>query len=90
MKAEIYFFSGTGNTLFIAKSIAEKIYGRLIPIRTLKQIINLKNCELSAVYGIHMPQNAFLKGWENNDKIIDKCGGKIELVTKNIDILRVF
>jgi ferredoxin len=39
--------------------------------------------ELSAEYGIHMPQNAFLKAWENNDKIIARGSRKMDVVARN-------
>jgi len=32
MSAEIYYFSGTGNSLFAAKEIARKINGKLVSI----------------------------------------------------------
>jgi flavodoxin len=32
MSTEIYYFSGTGNSLAVARDIAEKINGKLIPI----------------------------------------------------------
>ena len=32
MNIEIYYFSGTGNSLIVAQDIAEKIKGKLIPI----------------------------------------------------------
>ena len=34
-KTEIYFFSGTGNSLVVAKDIAEKIKGKSIPIPSI-------------------------------------------------------
>ncbi len=32
MNAEIFYFTGTGNTLSVARDIAERIDGRLVPI----------------------------------------------------------
>jgi flavodoxin len=32
MKREIYYFSGTGNSLYVARSITKKINGTLIPM----------------------------------------------------------
>lgn len=143
MVPEIYYFSGTGNTLYTAKSIAKKIDGKLIPIPTLinnksietkaevigivypvyygelplivkkfvglleninskyifavvtyggsggtslkilNTFLQLKGGELAATYGIHMPQNAFLKPWENNEKILKKSEIKINRIAKN-------
>jgi flavodoxin/Pyruvate/2-oxoacid:ferredoxin oxidoreductase delta subunit len=37
MKAEVYYFSGTGNSLVVARGIAEKLNGRLVPIASLMQ-----------------------------------------------------
>ncbi len=37
MSTEIYYFSGTGNSLVIARDIAEKTKGRLIPIPSLNE-----------------------------------------------------
>ncbi len=35
MNAEIYYFSGTGNTLVVARDIAERTGGRLVPIHSV-------------------------------------------------------
>jgi hypothetical protein len=35
MSTEIYYFSGTGNSLVVARDIARKTGGRLIPIATV-------------------------------------------------------
>lgn len=35
MSAEIYYFSGTGNSLVVARDLAEKINGTLIPVTTV-------------------------------------------------------
>jgi flavodoxin len=32
MSAEMYYFSGTGNSLVVARDLAEKINGTLIPV----------------------------------------------------------
>jgi len=46
-KTEIYYFSGTGNSLVVAKSLAEKLGGNLIPIvPLLKQEIVESNAEV--------------------------------------------
>ena len=129
MKHVIYYFSGTGNTLFVARDIAEGLGAPLIPIaslvddtvvnvdsevtgivypvyygelpvivrefaeklvnldgkyvfavctfggsagdslRILRKIIRSRGGELSATYGIHMPQNAFYKFWEKHEPL---------------------
>ncbi len=136
-KLVIYYFSGTGNTLYLAKEAARLLDGALIPIvstsdneavcpdtdifgivypvyyndlpaavkafarklrhiekkyvfalcnyggcggqslKTLKEIIRSNGGELSAAYGIHMPQNAFKKPWVNNKRLINKSVSKI-------------
>jgi ferredoxin/flavodoxin len=129
MKQVIYYFSGTGNTLFVARDIAEGLGASLIPIvslvdnpginvdsdisgivypvyygelpgivkefaekldklegkyifavctfggsagdslRSLRKIIRSRGGELSATYGVHMPQNAFYKFWEKHETL---------------------
>ena len=129
MKHVIYYFSGTGNTLFVARDIAEELGASLIPIaslvndpvvdvdsevtgivypvyygelpvivrefaeklddlegkyifavctfggsagdslRNLRKIIRARGGELSATYGVHMPQNAFYKFWEKHEPL---------------------
>jgi len=142
MKVNIYYFSGTGNSLYIAKEITERTKGKLIPIASmvrnteiriitdvvgivfpiyyanlpniiaifahkLKQIeseyifvvctygggkgeaINhlksiMKPKKISAVYGIHMPQNAFFKFWENHTKLNKAADAMVKLICNNI------
>lgn len=146
MNIEIYYFTGTGNSLVIAKDIAGKLKGKLIPIaslvekktistdadvigivfpvyyvdlpviikkfaekladignkyifavctygggagnsfKSLSQIIYSRGGELSAKYGVHMPQNAFFKPWENHSKIYKNCKKKLEIISKNISL----
>lgn len=143
MSTDIYYFSGTGNSLVVARDISEKIEGRLIPIaslmdkkvittdsdvvgivfpvyygeppvivkefakrlknlehkyiyavctyggaasasfRVLRRIIRSNGGELSAVYGIHMPQNAFYKQRENHQRIYSEWRKKLQLIVKN-------
>jgi len=143
MKSEIYYFSGTGNTLFTAENLANRLDAKLIPIaslvnepgietdddiigivfpvyygdlpvivkrflhllkniegkyifavatfggaagasfKTIKSILEPKSAFLSASYGIHMPQNAFLKRWENNDATLNKAISKTEKIALN-------
>ncbi len=146
MSVEIYYFSGTGNSLTVARDIAEKTHAKLIPIasqigkkviitnadiigivfpvyygdtplivkkfaeklnnisgkylfavctygggpgdslKTLGRIIHARGGELSAKYGVHMPQNAFSKSWENHEKIFEKWKKKLEIICKNISV----
>ncbi|MHB8132147.1 MAG: EFR1 family ferrodoxin [Mobilitalea sp.] len=143
MSTEIYYFTGTGNSLFVAKDIAEKTGAVLIPIaslkdrksiitdadiigivfpvyygelpiiidkfvrkiegisgkyifavctyggaadaslRILKRIIRSSGGVLSAAYGVHMPQNAFLKPKENHQKLFMEWKKKLEFIDKN-------
>jgi len=145
MSLAVCYFSGTGNSFSIAKKIAEKSGGNLIPIASLinkKEIecpeeslgivfpvyygilpnivkkfaeklihleskyifaaatygggrgVSIKNLEerirgqggrLSAVYGIHMPQNTFRKPFENQHKIFKKADRMIERICENTD-----
>ena len=143
MKAEIYYFSGTGNSLTIAKELAGRLDAGLISIHlvmsgseiqtdadiigivfpvyygelpaivknfasgmvgiggkyifavcnfggaaggcldTLKRILTKRGGMLSAGYGIHMPQNAFLKPWEKHGKVYASCRKRIDSVIRN-------
>ena len=136
-KPAIYYFSGTGNTLYLSRETAKLLDGELIPIvaalgdetispdadvvgivypvyyndlpaavrefagklraiedkyvfavcnyggcgsnsvKSLRELIEAAGGELSAAYGIHMPQNAFRKPWENNARIVGRGGMKI-------------
>ncbi len=144
MKMDVYFFSGTGNSLYIAKKIIEEAEGRAIPItsvinkesitpdadvfgiifpvyyadipliikRFAKKLSNIENKyifavsnyggstgtsfssldniliekggKLSSAFGIHMPQNAFRKVWENYERIYRKCRKRIGFIIKKI------
>ena len=146
MSIEIYYFSGTGNSLFVAKDIAEKTGASLIPIasiidrkniktdadvigivfpnhygeppmiveqfarklegisdkyifavctyggaadaslRMLKRMIHSSGGALSAAYGVHMPQNSFLKPNEDHQKLYMEWKRKLELIVKNMNI----
>lgn len=143
---EIYYFSGTGNSLYIAKAIAARTGADLIPLaklkdsnnikteadiigivfpvyymelpmiieefvgklqniegkyifavsnyggaageslRMLKRIIRSKGGELSAAYGIAMPQNSFPKPKEDRQRLYSECDKRIELIVKNIEM----
>ena len=132
MNIEIYYFSGTGNSLAVAREISEKTNGKLIPLPTvmnhdhittnadvigiifpvyytgiiniplivqrfvmkleninkpyifavctygggfgttlkmLDKMINSRGGRLSSGFGVHMPQNAFTKPFENKEKL---------------------
>ena len=144
MSTEVYYFSGTGNSLVVAEDIAKSINGTLIPITSminkksikpeanvigivfpvyytdlpivvkqfakklvelkgkyifaistygggvgnslnhLKQIIYEQGGELSAMFGVHMPQNAFHKPWDNYQKLFDNWNKKMVKVSNNI------
>jgi ferredoxin len=144
MKPEIYYFSGTGNTLFLARTIAQKINAHLIPINTLldkkrielspdvvgiiypvyymdlpvivkqfaqkldnledkyifavanygggigisivtlKELLKSRGGTLSAWFGLHMPQNAFYKAFENKKKVLENSRNKLEKVCKRV------
>jgi ferredoxin len=42
MGSEVYYFSGTGNSLFVAKQIKERINGKLIPIPTVMEKAHIR------------------------------------------------
>lgn len=142
---EIYYFSGTGNSLAVARDLAEKIRAKLIPIascierkeiiphadtigivfpvyygnlpviikkfaqkldniddtyifavctygggtgnsfQSLSQILKSRGGNLSAQFGVHMPQNAFSKFWESHEKLIENWEKKLESISKSIN-----
>jgi ferredoxin/flavodoxin len=144
-KPSIYYFSGTGNTLYLAKETARLLDAELLPIvtalagegrivpdadvvgivypvyyndlpavvmdfakrlagietayvfavcnyggcgshsvKTLGELIKDAGGELSAAYGIHMPQNAFKKPWEKNERIVGRGGAKIRKIAADV------
>jgi ferredoxin len=144
MSAEIYYFSGTGNSLHIAEELASKLGGsvkRIAPlmdgtIRTdadtvgivfpvyyaelpvivkkfaekldakgkyvfavcnyggaagkslklLKAILKDRGIQLSAGFGVHMPQNAFRKPWEVKEKVLAQSVKRIDFIAKNVAV----
>ena len=146
MNTEIYYFSGTGNSLVVARDIAEKINGKLIPVaslikkeaininadiigivfpvyyvdlpviikkfaerlnninnkyifaictygggignslKSLNQIIHSRGGELSAKFGVHLPQNGFNKPFENQSKLFKKWKKKLGIISRNINL----
>ncbi len=55
MSTEIYYFSGTGNSLVVARDIAEKINGKIIPIVSVldQEIVNTNADVIGFVFPIH-------------------------------------
>lgn len=143
-KPAIYYFSGTGNTLYLAQEAARLLDGELIPIvcalgedrvipdadtvgifypvyyndlpavvmdfagklagienkyvfavcnyggcgsnsvKSLGELLKAAGGELSAAYGVHMPQNAFRKPWENNARVVARGGAKIRKIAVDV------
>jgi ferredoxin len=52
--------------------------------KTISRILESKGGILSASYGIHMPQNAFHKSWENNNVTLNKAIRKIERIADEV------
>ncbi len=54
-KTEVYFFSGTGNSLVIARSLSEKLGGKLVPIASLvhQDLINTDAETIGLVFPIY-------------------------------------
>lgn len=147
MSAEIFWFSGTGNSLHAAKRIAAATDAKLTPISTvigsdrvesdadavgivfptyfvdqsgiplivkrfigklagleskyvfavytcgggsislrkhLKELIHEAGGELAAGFEVHMPQNAFVKPYENEKKVLKTCERKIDKAARYI------
>jgi ferredoxin/flavodoxin len=143
MNAEIFYFSGTGNSLHIAKELAKKLGGRLTPVasvmdrevissgadavgvvfpvyyadlpvivkwfaqklrtegkyafavcsfggaagkslKSFKRILKSGGGSLSAGFGVHMPQNAFHKPWEDKEKVYSQSGSRLGFIADSI------
>ncbi len=56
MSTEIYYFSGTGNSLYVARDIAEKTNGKLISIPAVmnKQSIKTDANSIGIVFPVYM------------------------------------
>ena len=56
MSIEIYYFSGTGNSLFIARELANKLQGKLIPIASLikQERINSESEIIGVVFPVYL------------------------------------
>ena len=145
-KSIIYFFSGTGNTLYVAKELASLMGGELVPITSAVcadricpeadivgivypvyygglppvvydfakklsglenkyvfavsyyggshgfSVIMLEECvvaahgTLAAAYGIHMPQNAFKKFCETNNRIVAGNKKRCYTIARNTNL----
>lgn len=75
MSTEIYYFSGTGNSFVVAKTIAERTEGKAISIPSLLSRRNIKTeahsvgvvfpCYLAQLYGIPLIVENFVKKMED-------------------------
>lgn len=144
MNMQIYYFTGTGNSLAVAKDIANSTAADLVPIvsvrsqttvsmqsdvigivfpvyygelplivkefagrlanlrekyvfavctyggaamaslRVLRRELMKNGTRLSAAFGVHMPQNAFLKPGEDQEKVLSGWNRKREHIVKKI------
>lgn len=89
MSVEIYYFSGTGNSLAVAREIAEKTQGKLISISSVSNSEKIKSaadsigivfpCYMAQLYGIPLIVENFLKKVENIESkyifAVCTCGG---------------
>ena len=100
MKADIYYFTGTGNSLVVAKDIAKEIDGELISIPSVMDKSNIKTDAKVIgivfpvyIWGIPLIVERFIKKIENiNDKYIyaiatygGMAGAAINLLEKVIE-----
>jgi ferredoxin len=53
LENRVYYFSGTGNSYYVAKSIAQRIDGKLYPITTLKEGDNIEANILCFVFPVY-------------------------------------
>ncbi len=51
-------------------------------IKTVKELVRENGGELSAAYGVHMPQNAFNKPWVKNERLIAKMDKRIKRICR--------
>ena len=144
LQTAVYYFSGTGNTLYIAKALSHSLSAALIPIaslagaeeitpdadaigivypvyyndlpvivkefagklrglrgkyvfavctyggcgsrsvKSLGERLGASGGTLELSYGIHMPQNAFSKPWENNLRIIERAAERVEKISGDV------
>jgi len=148
MNAAIYYFTGTGNSLAVARLVAERLGGELIPIasvidretiesdanvigitfpvyyadapnivrrfaeklgntkgkyifaistyggaagaslKTVDCILGSRGATLSAGFGVHMPQNAFHKPWENKRLIYRQAEKTVGFIARSVEARR--
>lgn len=75
-KTEIYYFSGTGNSLVVARDIAEKMEGNLIPIHS---VVNRERITIDAdVIGIVFP--VYYVGLVNIPLIVQRFISKLDKI----------
>lgn len=75
-KTEIYYFSGTGNSLVVARDIAEKMGGNLIPIHS---VVNRERITIDAdVVGIVFP--VYYMGLVNIPLIVQRFISKLDKI----------
>jgi ferredoxin len=67
MSTEIYYFSGTGNSLVTARNIAEKMNGKLISIPSVMEQDSLKTK--------HLPFNELIPLADRSFQCNEKCNG---------------
>jgi ferredoxin len=53
-------------------------------VKSLAEILQTAGGTLSASWGIHMPQNAFSKPWENNVRLVEKASRRAEKIAEDI------
>jgi ferredoxin len=145
---EVYYFSGTGNSLSVARGLAERLGGELVPIASvvnreeipseadvigitfpvyyanlpnivrrfarklsapassyifgvvtyggasagaldrLEQILAGRRISLDAGFGIHMPQNAFRKFWENRPRAYRRAKRRVSDIAQAVESRR--
>jgi len=56
--------------------------GRGCSIRTVRELLKANGGALAEGYGVHMPQNAFLKSWEKKNELNDKAGAMVSLICR--------
>jgi len=147
-KVEVYYFSGTGNSLAVARTVAERLGGDLVPIasvmdreeiqseadvigitfpvyyadlpnivrrfaekldsdetayvfgvatyggaasaslKSLTRILESRGKSLTAGFGVHMPQNAFRKPWENKRAIYRRAERRAGFIARSVEARR--
>ncbi len=46
-------------------------------MKTVRALLRKNGAKLAAAYGVHMPQNAFLKPWVKNEKLLEKMYAEV-------------